>query len=72
VRTVVGGVLGSVGFTAFLFALVQGGAGVLATLRNTSILFAQLLAVSMGERPKRLGVAGAVLVTIGAVLLAWR
>ncbi len=70
VRVVVAGVLGAVGFVVFLVAMQRAGAGAAVTLRNTSILFAQVLAVAMGERPKRLGVAGAVLVTLGAVLLS--
>ena len=48
----------------------EAGAGVVTTLRNTSILFAQGLAFLLGERPTRLGVIGALLVTAGAVLLA--
>lgn len=70
VRTVIGGVLGSVGFLIFLFAMKDAGAGIVLTLRNTSILFAQVLGVALGERPKRLGVVGAVLVTAGAVMLS--
>jgi drug/metabolite transporter (DMT)-like permease len=64
------GVLATVGFLVFLVAMARAGAGVVYTLRNTSILFAQLVAFAMGERPKRLGVVGAVLVTAGAALLA--
>lgn len=56
-------------FLIFLFALVNGGAGAVLTLRNTSILFAQLLAWVIGERPTRTGIAGAILVAAGAVLL---
>jgi uncharacterized membrane protein len=65
-----GGVLASVGFLVFLYAMKKEGAGVVLTLRNTSILFAQLFGVVMGDRPKRLGVLGALLVFAGAVLLA--
>jgi drug/metabolite transporter (DMT)-like permease len=65
-----GGVLASVGFLVFLYAMRREGAGVVLTLRNTSILFAQLFAFFMGDRPKRLGVIGAVLVFAGAVFLA--
>ncbi len=67
---VTGGVLANLSFLLFLFAMTQGGAGVLLTLRNTSILFAQALAFLLGERPGRLGILGAVLVFAGAVLLA--
>ncbi|MBX3263394.1 MAG: EamA family transporter [Labilithrix sp.] len=69
-RLVVGGLLASFGFLVLLAAMKDAGAGVILTLRNTSILFAQVLAVALGERPRRLGVLGAVLVTAGAVLLA--
>lgn len=69
VRVAVGGVLGSVGFLVFLFAMKSAGAGVVLTLRNVSILFAQGLGFALGERPKRLVLIGAALVTLGAVLL---
>lgn len=69
-RVLVGGALGSIGFLLFLLAMKNAGAGVVSTLRNTSILFAQILAVGLGERPNRLGVGGALLVVGGAVLLA--
>jgi drug/metabolite transporter (DMT)-like permease len=65
-----GGVLASVGFLVFLYAMEREGAGAVLTLRNTSILFAQLFAFFMGDRPKRLGLIGAVFVFAGAVLLA--
>lgn len=67
-----GGVLASAGFTVFLLALRHGGAGKLVTLRNTSILFAQIIAVIGGDRPRRLAVVGALVVTAGAALLALR
>ncbi|HEY8077115.1 MAG TPA: DMT family transporter [Labilithrix sp.] len=70
VRVFIAGVLGAVGFVVFLVAMQRAGAGAAVTLRNTSILFAQVFAVAMGERPKRLGVFGAALVTLGAVLLS--
>lgn len=64
------GLVCTLGFVLFVRAMAHGGAGVLTTLRNTSILFAQGLALLSGERPKRLAIVGAVLVTIGAVLLS--
>lgn len=70
VRVLSGGVLANLSFLLFLFAMAQGGAGVLLTLRNTSILFAQGLAFAMGERPGRLGLWGATLVFCGAIMLA--
>jgi len=68
--TVVAGVLGSGGFILFLMAMRDAGAGVVMTLRSTSILFAQVLAFALGDKLKRLGVIGAVLVTMGAILLS--
>jgi drug/metabolite transporter (DMT)-like permease len=65
-----GGVLASVGFLVFLYAMKKEGAGAVLTLRNTSILFAQVFAFFMGDRPKRLGIVGAVLVCGGAIVLA--
>jgi drug/metabolite transporter (DMT)-like permease len=70
IRIIVGGLLASGGFLVFLWAMASAGAGVVLTLRNTSILFAQGFAVALGERPRRLGLLGAALVTAGAVLLA--
>lgn len=69
-RIVVGGLLASAGFLVFLSAMATAGAGVVLTLRNTSILFAQGFAFALGERPRRLGLIGATLVTIGAALLS--
>jgi drug/metabolite transporter (DMT)-like permease len=66
---VVAGIIMAASFLVFLFALVSGGAGAVLTLRNTSILFAQAMAWAIGERPTRAGVAGAVLVAGGAVML---
>ena len=67
----VAGVLGAVGFLDFLGAMKYAGAGLVLTLRNTSILFAQVLAALQGDRPKPLGLVGALLVTSGAVVLAY-
>ncbi|MBI3130719.1 MAG: EamA family transporter [Acidobacteria bacterium] len=38
-------------FGLFLWALRLGGAGLTLSLRNTSLIFAQLLALGLGERP---------------------
>ena len=65
------GVLCTASFLVFLYALARGGAGAAATLRNTSVLFALLLAWAIGERPGRPQVAGTVGVAIGAVLIGW-
>lgn len=69
-RIVAAGVLSTLAFLLFLFAMARSGAGFAVTLRNTSILFAQGIGLFLGERPKRLAVAGAVLVTLGALCLA--
>lgn len=65
------GLLCTLAFVLFVRAMSGGGAGLLTTLRNTSILFAQGLALLGGERPKRLAVIGAVIVTGGAILLSF-
>jgi uncharacterized membrane protein len=72
IRIAVSGILASVGFVIFLVAMSRTGAGAAVTLRNTSIIFAQIMSAFMGDRPKRLGIVGAVLVTAGAVLLSVR
>ncbi len=69
IRIVIGGVLGALGFLVFLFAMKSAGAGVVLTLRNVSILFAQAMGYAHGERPARLGWLGVALVTSGAFLL---
>jgi len=67
----VAGVLCAVSFLVFLSALARGGAGAAITLRNSSVVFALLLAWAMGERPGRRQVLGTVAVAMGAVLLGW-
>lgn len=75
---VVTGALCSVAFLVFLEGLAQGGAGFALTLRNTSVLFAVVMAWAIGDRPNRRQVVGATLVALGAIalvmldgLLAW-
>ena len=65
------GIACTASFTVFLYALALAGAGVLLTLRNTSVVFAQLLALAIGERLRARQVVGAVLVGVGAVLISW-
>jgi drug/metabolite transporter (DMT)-like permease len=65
------GVLCTVSFLVFLSALARGGAGAAVTLRNTSVVFALLLAWALGERPGRRQITGTVAVALGAVLLGW-
>lgn len=69
-RIVTAGLLAGTSFLVFLMAMRSEGAGAILTLRNASILFAQLFALALGERPRALGLIGAGLVTAGAVLLA--
>jgi drug/metabolite transporter (DMT)-like permease len=56
-------------FLILIEALAVGGAGFVLTLRNTSVLFALLLAWSIGERPTLAPAVGAALVASGAVLM---
>jgi uncharacterized membrane protein len=58
-------------FLILMEALARGGSGYVLTLRNTSVLFAIVLAYAIGERPARAEIAGAALVAAGAVLMAW-
>lgn len=66
----IAGFLGATGFLLFLAALGYVGTGLVVTLRNTSILFAEMLGFFLGERPPRLAVMGTVAVAAGAILLA--
>jgi len=65
------GVLCAASFLSYLQALTLAGAGVLATLRNTSIVFAVLFSRAIGERPGARQWLGAALITAGALGLAW-
>lgn len=64
-----GGVTCTASFLIFLQALAVTGAGAVLTLRNTSILFAQVLAIWGGELPTIRVIGGAVFVVPGALLL---
>jgi drug/metabolite transporter (DMT)-like permease len=70
-RVLAMGILCSLSFLILLEALARGGVGLVLTLRNTSVLFATGLAVTIGEPPRRAQVAGAALVAAGAILMAW-
>jgi uncharacterized membrane protein len=68
------GVLCVASFLLYLEALALAGAGAMATLRNSSIVFAMLLSRALGgpsERRSWRQWGGAALVTAGAVALAW-
>ena len=66
------GLLCTGSFLLYLEALALGGAGVMATLRNTSVVFAVLFSWALGERPTPRQWAGACLVSLGAAGLALR
>lgn len=63
------GIVCTLSFALLLSALGNSGAGVVLTLRNTSIAFALGLAALQGERLERRQLTGAALVAVGAVLL---
>ena len=65
------GALCAASFLLLLAALSRGGAGAVLTLRNISVVFALLLAWSMGERPRGQQVAGTLSVVLGAAMLGW-
>jgi len=63
------GILSAGSFLILIEALARGGVGFVLTLRNTSVLFALLLAWAIGERPRLATASGAVLVATGAALM---
>ncbi len=70
VRVTLMGVLCGGSFLILMEALARGGSGYVLTLRNTSVLFAAGLALTIGERPRRAELIGAVFVAGGAVLMS--
>lgn len=70
-RWLLAGALCTGSFLLFLRGLAESGAGVALTLRNTAVVFAQLLALAMGERVPRRQALGALLVAAGAAAVAW-
>ncbi len=69
-RWALAGALVTASFLLFLVGLARSGAGPALTIRNTSVVFAQLLALAIGERVPPRQLAGAVLVVAGAALVA--
>lgn len=67
----IGGIC-SAAFLLFLVGLARGGAGMVLTLRNTSVIFATLFARMIGEAPGLRQVVGSLVVAAGAVLLGVR
>lgn len=70
-RIVLMGLICGGSFLILIQALTTGGAGFVLTARNMSVLFATVIAATIGERPSRAQVSGAVLVAGGALLMAW-
>jgi drug/metabolite transporter (DMT)-like permease len=68
---VASGVICTAAFVVFLQALALAGAGAVLTLRNTSVVFAQVMAFAIGERVPRRQVLGALLIALGAILIGW-
>ncbi|HHF7366428.1 TPA: EamA family transporter [Legionella bozemanae] len=64
-----GGALSALSFLLFLLGLRYSEAGLAITLRNTSVVFAQIFAYWIGEKISSLQWLGALLVTLGACLL---
>lgn len=58
-------------FLILMEALARGGSGYVLTLRNTSVLFAAILAWTIGEKPRHVEIVGAVLVAAGAALMSF-
>lgn len=71
-RTLVSGLLGSVSFGIFLWALGRAQVGAVAALRETSILFAALIGVALlKERMTPVRGVSAALVALGVAALAF-
>ena len=70
-RVVQMGAICAASFLILMEGLAGAGAGFVLTLRNTSVLFATLLAWAIGERPSRAQAIGALLVAAGAVVMAF-
>jgi drug/metabolite transporter (DMT)-like permease len=66
------GFLCALGFTLFLVALSMTGAAAVTTIRNTSVAFAMVFSLVLGERPGARQWIGAALVTLGAIGLGWK
>jgi drug/metabolite transporter (DMT)-like permease len=69
-RWILAGVLCTASFLLFLRGLTASGAGLALTLRNTSVLFAQGLAMTLGERVGPRQLAGAILIAAGAAIVS--
>jgi uncharacterized membrane protein len=70
VRIAAMGILCGSSFLILMEALSTGQAGFVLTLRNTSVLFATVLAWAIGEPPTTAHTLGAALVAAGAIAMA--
>ncbi len=68
---IAGGTACAASFVIFLFGLRLSGAGYAISMRNTSILFAQIFAVLIGERVTKQQWIGAIVVMVGACLISF-
>ena len=65
---VVAGVAGFIGLTAFYTGLATGRMGVVSPISSLSVLIPLIVALSQGERPSTMQVAGIVIAIFGAFL----
>ena len=71
-RTLASGLLGTLSFAVFMWALSRASVGMVAALRETSVLFAAIIgAVVLGERATTKRYAAALLVIAGVVIIAF-
>lgn len=71
VRIALMGLLCGGSFLILMEALARGGSGYVLTLRNTSVLFAALLAWAIGEKPRHAEFVGAAIVATGAAAMSF-
>lgn len=69
-RLILMGMFSGGSFLILMEALARGGSGFVITLRNVSVLFAAGFAWWIGERPRRLELIGAIMVAVGAAVMA--
>ncbi len=69
-RWTIAGALATASFLLFLAGLSRSGAGVALTLRNTAVVFAQVLALALGERVPGRQAVGSALVLAGAAIVS--
>jgi drug/metabolite transporter (DMT)-like permease len=68
---VLAGVLCFAGFFLFLLGLGRVGMGAAITLRNSSLIFAQVFGALMGEYPGLRAVGASALIAVGVTLVSW-